>query len=240
MKISKNFYVGFKQIDGNFQLKNSELLNFLVDVAGVHSHSVGDGYTASNEKWILTGYNVKVFSKPEYTSDITINTWSRNYNPAIASREFEVCDSNGKVLIVALADFVRYDVKEKRLKKITSDLMDRYNSNPELSNFNGEKLNKVTEEDNYDGFINEFIDWKWLDLNSHMNNSHYVELAEHVISEKFGLSTAEFSFDILYKKEIYKDTEIKVYYKKLAENEYKVIIKSIDDKTLHAGVRFYK
>ncbi|MBR7110549.1 MAG: hypothetical protein IKC83_01620 [Clostridia bacterium] len=240
MKVSKNFYVGFRQINYDYTLKSSELLNLFVDVAGVQSEGIGDGYTSSYEKWILIGYNVKVFKKPEYATDICLTTWSRNYNQVVASREFEVRDKNGDLCVVALADFVRYDVKEKKLKKITGELMDKYISEPESTNFGGASLKKVVLDDTFDGAIDEFVDWKWLDLNRHMNNSHYVELAERVVEKVFEKSMHEFSFDVLYKKEITENSPIKVYYKKLDENEYKVIIKSADDKTVHAGIRFYK
>ena len=74
MKVSKNFYVGFKLIDDSHKIKSSELLNFFVDVAGVHSESIGDGFCASNEHWLLIGYNVKVHSKPEYANDFCLTT----------------------------------------------------------------------------------------------------------------------------------------------------------------------
>lgn len=240
MKVSKNFYVGFKQSDKINALKSSELLNYFIDVAGVQSESIGDSICSSNERWLLIGYNVNVTQKPKYATDFCLTTWSRNYTPALATREFEVRDSEGNLIITALADFVRYDVKEKKLKMINNSLMEKYESEPHSTNFSGAKLKKVVEESEYDGKIEELVDWKWLDQNEHMNNSYYVELAQHVILKVYGACLSNYSFDVYYKKEIYENTPIKVYYKKLNDSEYKVIIKSIDDKTFHAGIRFYK
>lgn len=240
MKVSKNFYVGFKLIDDANKIKSSELLNFFVDVAGVQSESIGDGFCASNERWILIGYNVKVYEKPAYATDFCLTTWSRNYNPVVATREFEIRSEKGELMVSALADFVRYDVAKKKLKMISDSVMQAYQSEPNSSNFDGAKLNKVTEECEYDGVTKEFVDWKWLDLNEHMNNSYYVELSERVIKKAYGVKAGDFSFDILYKKEICENTNINVYYKKISEKEYKVIIKSADDKIFHSGIRFYK
>ncbi len=239
MKVSKDFYVGFKMIDETLRLKSSELLNLLVDVAGVQSESIGDGFCSAREKWIVVGYSVKVFKKPEYTANITLTTWSRNYTRAEAFREFEVRDERGQLLIVALADFVRFDPYERKLKGITPELMDAYCSEPDSTNFEGERVAKYVEPDGYDGEEIELVDWKWLDLNRHMNNSHYLDLATHVISSVYGVDLSQKSFEITYKKEIVENTKVRVYYKALPCGEYKVSIKSEDGKTLHAGVRLF-
>lgn len=239
MIVSKDFYVGFRMIDEALKMKSGDILNLFVDIAGVHSEKAGDGFGKSDSRWILIGYKVKVFDKPSYGEDVTFTTWSRDYSPALATREFEVRDSSGKLLIVALANFVKYNIKTHKLEKIRNELMNAYESEPERSNFGGVRLGRFVEPDEYDGKDELVADWRWMDLNRHMNNSHYVDIAEHVLKKNYGIDTATFDFEVYYKREIPEDTKVCAYFKE-TEKFFVVAIKSADGKTLHGGVTFIK
>lgn len=239
MIVSKDFHVGFRMIDEGFKMKSGDILNIFVDIAGVHSEKVGDGFGKSDSRWILIGYSVKVYDKPSYGEDVTFTTWSRDYSSALAAREFEVRGRDGKLLIVALANFVKYNIITHKLEKITDELMNAYESEPERSNFGGAKLKRFVEPDEYDDMEECFVDWKWMDLNHHMNNSHYVDLAEHVLKERCGVNTSLLDFEVYYKHEIPENTPIRIHLKE-KEDSFVVAIKSTDGKTLHGGVIFYK
>ncbi len=239
MIVSKDFHVGFRMVDGKLRIKNGEILNTFVDVAGVHSERVGDGFGKTDSRWILIGYNVKIFDKPKYGEDVTFVTWSREHSPAIATREFEIRSKDGKLLVCALSNFVKYDIVTRKLQKITKDLMQAYESEPEKSNFGGAGLERFKEPELYEGYEDFFVDWRWIDLNGHMNNSHYVELAERVIHKRFNVDVSNINFNVLYKHEIPENTAVRAFFAETPDY-YTVSIKSLDEKVLHGAVTFKK
>lgn len=237
MVVKEDFYIGFKMVDKNFSLKSGEMLNFFVDMAGIHSKEVGD-YFGAESRWILTAYDVKVFKKPSYQDKVSFYTWSRDYNPVLATREFEVRDESGELLVCATSNFVKYNIVSRKFDKLTDEVMDCYKTEREKTNFEFTKVKRFVEPDSFDGVVTETVDWKWLDLNHHMNNSHYVDLAERVINVEFGEDVSQMSFTVNYKKEIYENETVKVYYKK-TETGFVVWIKNQENQ-INAGIEFYR
>ena len=187
----------------------------------------------------MIGYDVKIFSKPTYNQDITVRTWSRDYNPAFAVREFEVLSDTGVVLAVANSQFVRYDITANKLQKITDTLMLPYETERDRSNFGMGTLSRFVAPTTYDGCVEYIVDWRWIDLNRHLNNAHYVDLANKVISDAYGVDLGDTSFRITYKAQIKEGDRVKCYYLK-SDDTYTVVFKSFDDKVVHGGISFYK
>lgn len=238
MIVEREFYIGFRMVDDKLRLKSGEMLNLFIDIAGIHSEFVGDSFSAES-RWILTSYMVKVMRKPRYTDTVKFVTWSKDYNHAIATREFEIRDSEGELLVCAVASFVRFNIKTRKFDKITDEMMASYESEKDRTNFSGVKLERFVDGGEYDGEIKEFADWKWIDLNSHVNNSHYIDLAEKAIRDVYGVDTGEMDFDITFKREVYANTHL-VARAKAGEGKYTVFVKSEDGNLLHAGINFKK
>jgi len=233
MIVEREFYIGFRMVDEKLRLKSGEMLNLFIDVAGIHSESVGDSFSAES-RWILTAYSVKVIKKPAYTDTVKVVTWSREYSHAIATREFEIRDLSDNLLVCAVATFVRFNIKTRKFDKVTEEMMASYESEKDRTNFLGEKINRFFEPSEYEGKIEEFVDWKWMDLNSHMNNSHYVDLAEKAIREIYSADTGEMSFEITFKREIYQNT--KVYACCAQDDQNYIVTVKGEDGAMHAGI----
>ena len=226
-------------IDESLKLKNSEMLNLFTDVAGIHSESVGYKFGVGDSRWLLIGYSVKIFDRAPYNKEVKLRTWSRDYNPAFAIREFEILDDTGVVLAVAMCHFVKYNIATNRLERITDECMSGFCTEWDRSNFNHEKLKRLVEPSVYDGESDFIVDWRWIDVNHHLNNSHYVELAERMILEQYGVDVADYDFDVTYKQQIMEGDKVKCKYVK-TDDGYTVIYKSEDGKVLHGGVIFHK
>ena len=239
MIVEKNFFVGFRMIDESLRLKNSEMLNLFTDIAGIHSESVGFRFGEGDSRWLLIGYKVKIFNRAIYNKEVKLRTWSRDYNPAFAIREFEILDDTGVVLAIAMCHFVKYNIATNRLEKITDECMRGFCTEYDKSNFNGEKLKRLVEPSGYDGVEEFVVDWRWIDVNHHLNNSHYVELAERIILEKYGVVVSDYDFEVTYKQQIKEGERVKCKFV-TTDDGYAVIYKSDDEKVLHGGVIFHK
>ena len=61
MIVEDNFYVGYRDVDTNLKIKNSAILNFFEDIAGIHAAKAGEGATKTGTTWLLIGYKVKIY-----------------------------------------------------------------------------------------------------------------------------------------------------------------------------------
>lgn len=239
MIVSKDFRVGFLDINKDLKMKNRAILSLFGEIAGVHSEKIGDGFSASDFRWLLTSYKVNIIKRPGHGEDVTVTTWSSDYKPAIAAREFEVRNKDGELLITALSNWVLVDFSTKRLAKITPDYMDRYDTEFDHSNYESSHIPKITEPENYSDSHDILIDWKWMDMNEHMNNTFYPEIAEHFLPEEIKTKISECDFEVLYKKEIPENTMVKCLYAE-TDDSYIMTFKSEDLSTLHAIVKYLK
>ena len=239
MVFSHDFYVGFKSIDKNLKLSNNGILTLFTDIAGMHSEFCGDSFFNSNSRWLVLGYDVKIFDRPLFASTVTVSTWSSEVDNLTAHREFEIKDKSGKLLICGKSKWVGVNAETKRIERINKEKMALYNSEPERTNFNSNPIGKLNEPDSYNGESVLNIDFKWIDINNHLNNTYYVDIAKRSLPEYLQQQLENMNFEVMYKKEVYEGQTIKSLYN-ISENEIIVSIKSENNSTLHSIVRFYK
>lgn len=239
MAIEEKFYVGYRDVDTNLNMKNSAILNIFEDIAGIHASQVGEGLKKTGTTWLLTGYKVKIHKRPVFGDRVDVRTWGTEIKGITASREFEVKNESGEVIIVGLSNWVHINMKEKKLEKPSEELIERYKMEPEKTNFNETKLKKLKEPESYEYEKEQYIDWNWIDANNHMNNIFYMDLADIVLPDEISKNNAFNYFEIMYKKEIkYKDT-VKCLY---SENNgcCTITIKSKDTDDLHCIINLYE
>ena len=56
MVVSKKFYIGYRDVDCNFKMKNSSILDLFQEIAGIHANKCGEGSKTSITAWVLTAY----------------------------------------------------------------------------------------------------------------------------------------------------------------------------------------
>ena len=71
----------------------------------------------------------------------------------------------------------------------------------------------------------------------HMHNLYYLDMAYEALPEEVYKNNTFNFFEITYKKQIRLHDTMKCYYV-FEENTHKVIIKSLDDKKIHAIIEF--
>lgn len=239
MKVTRNFRVRFLDIDSDLKMKNSAILNVFGEMAGVHSEKVGVGFAGNDLHWLLTAYKVNIIERPSHGDDITVTTWSADYNSAIAAREFEMRNKEGKLIVTAMSNWVLVNYNTMCLERITPEYMEVYGQFNNYSNFDSTRLKRLAEPKEYIASEDFFIDWKWMDMNHHMNNTFYPEIAEHFLPEDVKSKLSGCDFEVYYKKEISENSNIKCLYGE-TEEAYIISFKSEDLSVLHAVVKYIK
>ena len=242
MIVEHKFYVGFKDCRQDLKIKNSSLLTFCENIAGIHGNMVGDGIkdtlTRTFATWVLVSWKLKVLKRPEHGEVVTVRTWVHNFKRVYSFREFEFISESGEILARCFSKWVHISIENSMPLRIDEELGLKYN--PE--NFTGfeEGADVIIKEP--ENVIKEYVHTvkeDWIDINYHMNNTWYVTLTHLAFAEN-GMEFPEAdTLEILYKKEIKKGEKVKCL---IGENEtdYIVSIKSEDEQILHALLRFPK
>ena len=239
MVVSDKFYIGYRDVDTNLKIKNSARLNVFEDIAGIHASQAGEGFRKTGTTWLLTGYKVKIFKRPVHGEKVDVSTWGTEIKNVMASREFEVRSESGELLIIGLSNWVHININEKKLERVSDELMEAYKLEPNKTNFNEKKLKKLSEPVCYEYEKDYYIDWNWIDANNHMNNIFYMDLADIVLPDEISQNNEFNYFEVMYKKEIkYKDV-VKCCYSKNEEG-CTIAIKSKENEDVHSIIKFYK
>ena len=239
MSITHNFYIGFKDIDKNLQAKNTKILTFFENMAGIHANLCGDGlrdtYERTHTTWLLLAWKVDVIRRPEYAEEVIAKTWVRSIRRFYSEREFELLSESGEVFVKAISKWVQVNVEKGEPCSCSDELSEKYGRG-EYSNYESGINVKLKEPSSANSVYFHKVQSDWIDMNYHMNNTHYLTLAHMAIGKEIPQPD---HFEILYKKEVKNGETLKCLVKETDE-EYIVTIKSEDGELLHAIVRLLK
>ncbi|MBP3596081.1 MAG: hypothetical protein J6J60_01585 [Clostridia bacterium] len=237
MQITHNFTIGFTDIDKSNKVTNKAILNFLENTAGIHSSLVGQGLKdipKTNTTWLLLAWKLNLLERPEYNDTIQIKTWSKNHDKLYAYRNFEILNSDNEIIGVASSKWLCVNPSDLKIIKLTDEILEKYESEniSVLEDENNYKLNAPNE------YLNKCeykITKNMLDMYNHVHNTFYLDFVEEVLPEECFMK--EFSeLEIMYKKQILGNENVKVFYSKQEEEHY-IVIKSEDENTLHAIIK---
>lgn len=236
--VDYDFYVGYSEINPDFELSNVSLLNYFQDITTIHGNIAGDSLKTSDYGWFLTAYKVKILKRPEYENKFKLSTWSRGFKGFSASREFEIRDNLGNLQVSAISNWVRVNKHTQRIERVSQELADLYGSENK-SNFDSEWIDKLVECDKVDFEKTIVIDRNYIDIHKHVNNVAYLKIANLVLPEKVYDMPESKEFEIMYRKAIRCGDEIRCQYTE-TEDFYNITLKSADLNELHAIIRLYK
>ena len=237
MLVNKFFFVDFRSVDADLNITNTGLLNMFEDIACLHAQRLGEDISKSDLRWLLTGYRVRITRRPRYGEEVQVTTWSKDYRNVTATREFELRDSDGKLIVTCWSQWARVNIRTKELVRLTDEAMAPYRSEPERTNFG--KAVRISEPAEQALLAKMNADWRWMDNNRHMHNSYYPDAVEHLLPESIRSRLPACGFDVVYKQEIPQDAVVNLLLSE-ADDSWTVSIKSEDMAVLHAIIVYHK
>ena len=235
MFVEHNFFVGLEDIDFNNNLKIKSLLGFLEDIGGIHSNLVGYGLLdipIKKRSWILINWKVKILKRPRYAENLKIKTWAYGMEKLYALRDFEVFNEAGELVIIATSKWVCLDTEKQSIIKVEDKLRDAYTI--ENKRVFEDDIEKLKEPENYIKETSVQITRDMIDVNRHVHNINYMDFATHILP--YEVMQQATNIEVMYKKEIKETDKIKCKYA-VENNSHYVVIKSEDDKVLHAIIK---
>ena len=239
MVYSERFYIGFSDVNPDLGVTNTAILKLFENSCCLHGETVGDGIHASDGRWFLTAYHVRVLKRPKYGDWVTVNTWSRGMKGFSASREFEIYGEDGEPAVIALSSWARLNISTGKLERMAPEAFARYESEPERHNFDELWISKLHDIAEYSHEREFFIDRNLIDPNRHMNNVYYLDLAMRTLPEEVYLRGEADEFEITYRKAIAYAETVKCFFSE-DEKSCTVAMKTADSSDARAIVKMYK
>ena len=121
--------------------------------------------------------------------------------------------------------------------RLTDDMLKKY-SVEQKSVFDNFEFKKFKEPDNYLSCYNYTVSRRDIDVNSHMHNLYYLDLAYDALPKDVYENNSFNNIEIMYKKEAKLYDKLKCFYS-FINNEHIITIKSDDENTIHSIVKLY-
>lgn len=236
--LEHTFEVGLRDTGRSNHLSNKAFLAYMEDIGGIHSEIAGYGMNEiqnTHLSWILLSWKVKIFKRPFYGETIKVKTWARGIEKFYTYRDFEIYNQSNELVAIATSKWVLLHTLTGKLMHITEEILSKYT--PETKTvFPDNHFGKLKEPSTYLNSNSFTILRSQIDINNHMHNLYYLDLAYEVLPEDIYQNAELNHIEIMYKKEITLHDTVTCHYS--YENEKHVItIKSKDDTILHAIIQ---
>ena len=172
--------LGGSDVDMHMKLRTSTMFSLMQQAASMHcdaldlgpEHTIGRGFL-----WVITRQKAEIISMPKYEDDIILETWPGNTKHVIFPRYYRFLDKNGNVLVNASSVWTLIDASARTLATY-----DKHGISLE-GLVTGEEITLPRAPQPIDFSVQrEFIvPYSYIDLNGHMNNTRYFDLAEDLI-----------------------------------------------------------
>lgn len=235
--LEHKFNFSIRDINKNTELTNKSILGFFEDIGGYHSDIVGFGLKNIEEtkiSWVLLHWKMKVIKRIKYGDSINVKTWSRGSIRSSCFRDFEIYNKNNELCVIATSKWTVIHL-EKGLIRLTDDIIGKYESEAKTV-FENYNFDRLKEPENNTLTFEYTIQRRDIDINKHMHNLCYLDLAYEALPENIYEGNNLDNVEIMYKSGAYLGDTVKCFYSNI-ENEHFVTIKSQDESTLHAIIK---
>lgn len=239
MIVEQDYRIKLSEIGKENKITNKAILGDLEDIGGIHSNIAGYGILdipQTKLSWVLLDWKLKIIRRPKYSEKIKIKTWSKNAIKFYTYRDFEVYDENGQVIAIATSKWVLLDIDKGKIVKISDEVLNKYEPELEKSVFDISEIEKLQEPENYISEVEYTVKKSDIDVNNHMHNLNYLELANEALPEDVYNEQELNNVRINYKKEIKLGETVKCKYS-FENNTHIIVIKSKDEKVIHAIIK---
>ena len=168
---------------GNY--KTSTILKAFGNSGSAHSDASGDNViqgSNSGKAWVLLDWKIEVLEAPKMNEELRVETWIEPLKSPFGTIRSFLGYVGDKLCAKGITKWVLLDVTTGRPSKIEADLIERYTVN-EGSAFEGSKIEKIAEPENYTSETEILVRRADIDWNNHVHNLTYLDYALDCLPE---------------------------------------------------------
>ncbi|MEG1556302.1 MAG: thioesterase [Bacteroidales bacterium] len=177
-KFEKKIKIPSYLVDNQLNLTPTSLLSLMQEVAGEHSNLYNIGWYFLSQYhmfWALIKLHIKIERMPIWNEEILCTTWEKTHDFIIQPRDYEIFDSEGKLLIAATSSWVILDQEHGKPQKIDHfrNIM-REQQDIHAIVEKAPKINKIDLPEK-ERCVFKPVLHSDLDMNDHVNNTKYAQ-----------------------------------------------------------------
>ena len=212
---STNYEIGVDNLDKNRIVTDKEIFRILENAFAKHSNSlkvglediIKMGYTI-----VLLSWKLEINNRPKYKDKLKVNTWVKETSKMYFYRDFEII-INDDVAVKATSKWMLLDIKT--FKPVMNLELIKKQNPIDKDVFETRDIKRLKELDNYSKKLKYNIRKSDIDLNNHVHNLNYIDMALEVIDDKYYSN-----IEIEYLKEIKYNDKIIVMSEKINDKYY--------------------
>ena len=179
----REFKVRSMDVDLYRRMRLSAMFTMFQDAAIEHTTQLGAGREKTLDKgllWVVTHQYARIIRMPEYDEKLVMKSWPGKTIHLFFPRFCQITDAEGQVLVSSSAYWVLMDQKTRKaaFPEEHEIVLEGAKGIPEIP------VQKTFKAEQTDGETIFTVPYSYLDLNGHMNNVHYYDLAmDHLPQE---------------------------------------------------------
>lgn len=235
MIFKEKFKMQLKDIGKENYIKNRAILEIFENIGTYHSDMAGYGpndIEKTGVSWVLLDWKLQVLKRPQYGQTLNVNTWGRTMKRSYTYRDFEMYDEQNNLCVIGTSKWVLVNADTGKITRISEEILKKYQIE-EKNVFNIEELDKLKVPETYSLEMNYQVCRRDIDLNGHMHNLYYLDLAYEVLPQDVYEKRPFDSVRIQYKKEVKLGDIIKCRYT-FEDGKHIITICSDDETKVHA------
>ena len=179
---TREIHLRSRDVDLYRRLRTSTLFEFLEDASIRHTEELGVTREKTLDRgllWMVTLLRAEIRRMPEYDEHITLESWPGETMHLLFPRYYRLLDAAGEPIVSASAIWTLVDAKLRRVV-----FPDRYGIRIDGETTGHEIALPSPPRLAEGGSTAEFVvPFSYVDLNGHMNNTRYFDLAEDLLPD---------------------------------------------------------
>ncbi|ABW18441.1 acyl-[acyl-carrier-protein] thioesterase [Alkaliphilus oremlandii] len=207
-RYTEEFVIPYYDCSGDRFVRPESLLEYMGEASLLHGDTLGVGGAdlfKMGFAWMLNRWKVRFIEYPKSRTTITVETWSSGVDRFYATREFNIYDSDRKLLVQASTQWVFCHILKRKPARVPDIISAVYDSEDEHNFYH---FHDFKDEVQADEAIEFRVRKSDIDFNHHVNNVKYLNWMLEVLPKQFE-DQYLYELDIQYKKEIKQGSLIK-------------------------------
>lgn len=211
--LSREYELTESDFDVTGYAKPQRIMEIMQDLATDQAQILGFGWDLLNSHglfWVLSKVKI-IFNKPvtRHNNKFKVYTWPVAPNKFFIERRFVVVDDNGSEVFAASTMWMMIERDTRKIAD-TKTVENFYKADFDNTPCIDCNLERIRKNDEFTLAYETQIRRSQLDINKHVNNTHYVNFAADVLQHTDKISQIE----ITYNKELKQGDAIAVYFKR--------------------------
>lgn len=205
----EEFQVRTWDVDRSGRLDIAAAFNYFQEVAGNHAERLGVGKEALNKTghaWVLSRMTAIIDRRPSWGEIIRAKTWPRGTDRLFAVRDYELLDSEDKIVSRGRSGWIVLDTARMRpvRPQFLTDLFPVY----EQKNAIEQGIESLKTFPDLISSGSRPVAYSDIDYNGHVNNSRYIQWIQDVLPATELENANTFQMDINYLSQVVPSTTV--------------------------------